>query len=153
MNSALFPSLKRHGSLAPSAEERLARRATAWLDISARSLPHEIEQRLGASREQALASARHARASRALASDPVALGWGSAAALGQRGGGTPWWARCASLAPAVLLAAGLIAIDRLHETHRVMAAAEIDTALLADDLPPSAYSDPGFAEFVRQSPP
>ena len=29
--------------------------------------------------------------------------------------------------------------------------AEIDTALLVDDLPPAAYSDPGFIQFLRQS--
>ena len=29
--------------------------------------------------------------------------------------------------------------------------AEIDTALLVDDLPPAAYSDPGFVQFLRQS--
>jgi hypothetical protein len=28
-------------------------------------------------------------------------------------------------------------------------AAEIDSALLADDLPPKAYSDAGFVEFLK----
>jgi hypothetical protein len=66
---------------------------------------------------------------------------------------TPWWARLASLLPAVALALGLIAIDRLNLTQRIEAAAEIDAALLADDLPPAAYVDPGFAEFLKQSRP
>ena len=30
--------------------------------------------------------------------------------------------------------------------------AEIDAALLADDLPPKAYSDAGFAEFLKTPP-
>jgi len=28
---------------------------------------------------------------------------------------------------------------------------EIDTALLTDDLPPSAYADPGFTQFIKSS--
>ena len=30
-------------------------------------------------------------------------------------------------------------------------AAEVDSALLADDLPPEAYSDPGFAEYLEKT--
>jgi hypothetical protein len=33
--------------------------------------------------------------------------------------------------------------------EQIAAAAEVDTALLSDNLPPSAFSDPGFAEFLR----
>jgi hypothetical protein len=33
-----------------------------------------------------------------------------------------------------------------------MAAAEIDAQLLSDTLPPAAYSDPGFAEFLKNNP-
>ena len=28
-------------------------------------------------------------------------------------------------------------------------AAEVDAALLTDDLPPAAYTDPGFAQFLK----
>jgi hypothetical protein len=59
----------------------------------------------------------------------------------------------ASFVPALALTLGLIAIDKLNLTQRIEAAAEIDAALLADDLPPSAYADPGFAEFLKQSRP
>jgi hypothetical protein len=34
-----------------------------------------------------------------------------------------------------------------------LAAADLDGSLLADTLPPAAYADPGFAEFVRSAPP
>jgi hypothetical protein len=40
-------------------------------------------------------------------------------------------------------------IQRLHNDSQISAAAEIDASLLADDLPPSAYSDPGFVEFLK----
>jgi hypothetical protein len=44
----------------------------------------------------------------------------------------------------------LIGIDELNLTQRIEAAAEVDAALLADDLPPTAYTDPAFAEFIKQ---
>jgi hypothetical protein len=57
------------------------------------------------------------------------------------------------LLPLVVLVAGLFAIDNRTTREQVVAAAEIDSQLLADQLPPAAYSDPGFAEFLRSSPP
>jgi len=49
----------------------------------------------------------------------------------------------------VALVGGLIAIQDWHGSNEISAAAEIDASLLADDLPPSAYSDPGFVEFLK----
>jgi hypothetical protein len=54
------------------------------------------------------------------------------------------------LLPALALTLGLIAIDQLNLTQRIEAAAEVDAALLADDLPPAAFVDPGFVEFLKQ---
>jgi hypothetical protein len=60
-----------------------------------------------------------------------------------------WWLRLASFAPLALLVVGLLFIQRSYVDQQVRAAAEIDAAILTDDLPPQAYSDPGFAEFLR----
>jgi Protein of unknown function (DUF3619) len=51
----------------------------------------------------------------------------------------------------LVLAAGLFMIQRWQETIQISAAAEVDAALLADDLPPTAYRDVGFAEFLKTS--
>jgi hypothetical protein len=48
-----------------------------------------------------------------------------------------------------VLTAGLVLIERLNNHEQIYAAAEIDAVLLADELPPSAYSDPGFGEFLK----
>ena len=53
----------------------------------------------------------------------------------------------------MLLLVGLIAIDQWMTREQVLTAAEIDAQLLSDDLPPAAYTDPGFAEYLRGSPP
>jgi len=37
----------------------------------------------------------------------------------------------------------------LQDEMRAKEIAEVDAELLIDDLPPQAYTDPGFAQFVR----
>ena len=73
---------------------------------------------------------------------------GGAAALAG-GPRSPWWLKLASFAPLVMLLAGLSLIEDLHDRNQITAAAEIDVALLADDLPPDAYRDAGFAEYLK----
>jgi hypothetical protein len=59
----------------------------------------------------------------------------------------------ALLLPLVVLLLGFAGVDYFAEREQVLAAAEIDAQLLADDLPPAAYADPGFVEFLRSPPP
>jgi hypothetical protein len=40
-------------------------------------------------------------------------------------------------------------IEHLQSNEQISVAAEVDSALLADDLPLNAYSDAGFAEFLK----
>jgi hypothetical protein len=51
--------------------------------------------------------------------------------------------------PLIVLVAGLVLIQQVHERAQISAAAEVDAQILSDDLPPAAYSDPGFAEFLK----
>ena len=103
-------------------------------------------------REQALGRARVAIRS-AGAPTVLATGGGTVALGGDSGrgdsDGTPWWLRLSSLLPLAVLLAGLLLIDRHYTQSQIEAAAEVDAALLADDLPPEAYRDPGFAEFLK----
>ncbi|MDH4391549.1 MAG: DUF3619 family protein [Aquabacterium sp.] len=125
-------------------EGQLALRLTAHLSRGAQALPHDISERLRFSRERALAS-RRAVAMPSTA--PVVLAFGRAATLG---GDTPsFWLRLVSALPLLVLAAGLVFIQHHHELQQIAVAVEIDSALLADDLPPAAYGDPGFSEFLR----
>ena len=63
------------------------------------------------------------------------------------GGG--WFTRIASVVPLVALAAGLVAISVMQDDNRASEVAEVDAALLTGDLPPAAYTDPGFAQFLK----
>lgn len=112
----------------------------------------DIDERLRFAREQALARARELR--RAVHA-PAAIVNGGAAALlpGSTGAGTPWWLRLSSLVPLAVLAGGLLLIDRHYEQAQIDAAVEVDAALLSDGLPPEAYRDPGFLEFLKTTRP
>jgi hypothetical protein len=130
-------------------EARLAARLAGGLAIRAQLVPHDVSERLRVAREQAVARARQVRSVAAAGGVVVAVSPGGAATLG---GFAPWWQRAASLVPLVVLVLGLMAIDHWAVREQVLAAAEIDAQLLSDNLPPDAYSDPGFAEFLRSDP-
>jgi hypothetical protein len=133
-------------------ETRLAARLASALAESAGALPHDLSERLRVAREGALARARSVRRRAAAgAGGHGVVGVSRGAAV--LGGQVPWWQRAASVLPLVLLICGLVMVDRFATQEQVHAAAEIDALLLADDLPPAAYSDPGFAEFLRSPPP
>lgn len=125
-------------------EGQYAQRLTAHLHSGAQALPHDITERLRFSRERALASRRAVIIE---ATAPVlASASGRAAALGSP---PSLWLRLVSALPLVVLVAGLVFIQHHHDLQQIEVAAEIDSALLADDLPPAAYGDPGFSEFLR----
>lgn len=145
---------------ADALEARFALRLTAQLEGSARQAPHDISERLRVARQQALAQARRPTAARspervaAPAVMPVSLGSSGAAALLQGGtaGGddTSLWSRLGWLLPALALLLGLIGIGQWHDMESIAAMAELDAELLGDDLPPAAYADAGFSEFLKR---
>ena len=134
-------------------ETRVGVRVAARLSEQAQRTPHDVSERLRFAREQALLKAQQARAASAAAATaaaPVAVTHGGAAAaiLGF-GGKSSWWVRLGSVVPLIVLVGGLMLIQQIHDRASISAAAELDAQLLSDDLPPAAYSDPGFAEFLR----
>lgn len=134
-------------------EARFAARLAGGLTACAADLPHDVGERLRFARDQALVRARQARQpvlAAAAAGQAVVVGSGGSASLG---GFVPWWQRAMSALPVMALLLGLVAIDQWTVREQVLTAAEIDRQLLSDQLPPAAYSDPGFAEFLRSAPP
>ncbi|MBV8502381.1 MAG: DUF3619 family protein [Paucibacter sp.] len=118
------------------------------LSEQSEELPHSVTERLRAAREQAM---DRARATRRQQTVPVAVEATGAVRSGRSLallGGPSRWFKLASVLPPLLLVAGLLLIQHSQWYEQVLAAAEIDTALLSDKLPPSAYSDPGFSEYL-----
>ena len=125
-------------------EARIAHRIAARLSERADSLDGDIAERLRFAREKALERALEART--ADSRSVLGIGTSGTALLG---GGSGWWLKLASVLPLVALAAGLLLIQHMHTEAQISVAAEIDAELLADDLPPAAYSDAGFVEFLK----
>ncbi len=133
-------------------QARFALRIASRLSEHSDVLDHDIAERLRVAREQAVARARQLRLAQTAtaASLQVAGRSGSSLALGKSPSG---WLRLASVLPLMMLVLGLLLIQHLHEQAEIRAAAEVDAALLADDLPPEAYGDPGFVAFLKQPEP
>ena len=131
-------------------EARLASRLAGSLTSVAQAVPHDISERLRVARAQAVRQAGLARESTLARAPAVGLSAAGSAVLVGFGA---WRQRFAVAMPLVLLIAGLAAIGHFTAREQVLAIAEIDAQLLSDSLPPSAYSDPGFVEFLRSQPP
>ena len=125
-------------------QARFALRVAAKLTERSGDLGPDLNERLRFAREKAIG---RARATRSAAATLVGVSHSGAAILGRAGSG--WWLKAASVLPMFALAAGLFLIQRSQDNMQISTAAEVDAALLADDLPPSAYSDVGFAEFLK----
>lgn len=147
-------STAQHSTVAEGLEARLGARLAATLNERSAALPHDISERLRAGREQALLRARHARVA------PRQQAAAASASVTPAGaillGGKPqnrFWLQLASWLPLAVLVAGLLLIQEWTDREQVLAAAEIDAVLLADDLPPAAWTDPGFREYLKAPPP
>ena len=133
-------------------EARFGSRLASSLNERAAAVPHDISERLRVGRDRAVTVARQTHSQLAPARRPALLGvTNQGAALLGRGQG--FWLRLASWMPLAVLVAGLVLIQQWNDREQVLAAAEIDAVLLADDLPPTAWSDPGFREYLKAPPP
>ncbi len=129
-----------------SAEARFASRVMARMSEGADSLAPEVLERLRFVRETALQRAHAMRAANAAVPSLATPNAGSLILGGWAGG---WGVKFASVLPLIVLIAGLLLIQELQTEAQISIAAEIDADLLADDLPPRAYSDAGFVEFLK----
>jgi len=126
-------------------------RIAARLAAGEKDLPHDISERLRVARQQAVAARRHEPV--LVQHRPIALEQAALAGAhgGSNGGEGGWWTRLGSVLPLVLLVGGLITISVLRTDQRAHELAEVDAQILVDDLPPAAYADPGFLQFLRSS--
>lgn len=134
-----------HLVLQDNFEDKFGSRIAARLSESTASLPNDISERLKAARMQALSM-------RKVVKLQVASGVsqnGGAAALHMGGDDRSLWNRIASLVPLFALIAGLLTIAVLQDQKRASEIAAVDVELLTDDLPPAAYTDPGFLHFLN----
>ena len=144
-SSFTFDSLGGPG--ADALQARFAYRVAASLTERSLEMGPDLGERLRFAREKALERAKAART--ADAAPVVGTTRSGAAILGRSG--SPWWVRVATVVPVFALIGGLVLIQKWQDNAQISVAAEVDAALLSDDLPPTAYSDAGFAEFLKSA--
>ena len=111
-------------------------------------LPYDVSERLRAARERAIAKRKVSVVTVQTAESVVQIGAVAAMAWG-KSEGLSFWSGLASVLPVVALVVGLMTIKTIQDDTRVSELAAVDMALLTDELPPQAYTDPGFAQFLK----
>lgn len=125
-------------------QDRQGLRLAAYLNLDQADFSHEISERLRAARHRAVAQRRAGAASIAV------LGAGGAASLAWQGDeAVSRWSRIGSVLPLIALVAGLLFINSFQNDNRARELAEVDVALLTDELPVAAFADPGFLQFLK----
>jgi hypothetical protein len=129
-------------------QDQFGLRIAAQLNSASLELPHDISERLRAARTRAVAARLKSQTRLQIS---TAVTHQNGAALLNFGGdeGLNIWSRLASLLPLIALVAGLAIIQNFMDDDRANELAEVDSALLIDDLPPAAYADPGFLQFLK----
>ena len=127
-------------------EARFGARIAARLEEGSRDLPHNITERLRAGRMRALSNRRATQ----IQLEPLLAGAQSAS--GSLGAQSPgFWTRASALLPLLALVLGLMAIGAMQDQERAHELAEVDAELLTADLPPTAYTDPGYLQYLKKS--
>jgi hypothetical protein len=134
---------------ADALQERFARRTVSYLASGTTDLPHDITERLRAARFQAVAARKVAKTQTA---SQISSQGNSAALTWNEDESAHKWSRIAAFVSLALLVVGLLFINTFQSDNRAQELADIDVALLTDALPPAAFSDPGFVQFLKVMP-
>ncbi len=132
-------------ALHEAAQTRFGYAVAARLSLGSEQLPAGTMAALDQARMRALARQQRRAGTR------VWLGGAATAVIaGGPGDRASWRARLAAALALPALWFGLYALQHYQQERFVHRIADIDTALLLDDLPPQAYTDPGFRHYLRQ---
>jgi hypothetical protein len=125
-----------------SLESSFARSITSYLNLANDDLSSEIKTRLEFSRKLAISQAKRTS---------VANINGGSSILSLMNNSGEFWPKIFGMASIIVLFAGLIVIDEVQSDNRAIELANIDQAILTDWLPPSAYLDQGFIQYLKTS--
>lgn len=122
------------------AEDRLGFALAARLNEAVEDVSPSVSERLRHAREQAIKQ-------QAIMAKVVSVQRNGTLTMSSTD--TTPWKKFAMYIPLLALAAGLIAIDAIQDEIRAKEIAEVDYQILTDELPPGAYTDPGFAHYLK----
>ncbi len=131
-------------------QDRYGLKLAARLSAGSQELPHDISERLRVARLQAVSHRKAVPVVRMRLASGVSISSGTATvSIGDEGWSA--WSRLASVLPLVTLVVGLVAINVIQNEDRANEVAEVDAALLTDDLPPAAYTDSAFIQYLKSA--
>ena len=134
----------KENQISQAAVDQFGLATAALLRQGTQSLPASIKDRLYSARQKALSVRKLEKIyiqKRALVG--ATGNWSS--------GTSSVWDALGWIAPMVVLIFGLIGIAQWQDDSRINDIAEVDAALLTDDVPPDAYADSGFMQFLKNS--
>ena len=125
--------------------DQFGQASAALLRQGAHTIPQNIKDRLYAARMKALSVKKP---------EKVRIQKQVLAGSGRNwtSGSSSAWDTLGWIAPLVVLVFGLIGIAQWQDDSRINDIAEVDAALLSDDVPPDAYADSGFMAFLKNGP-
>ena len=123
-------------------EQEFGKRVTRLLNAQSENLSSDIQSRLRDARATALSRAK---------AEPVFVAQLQTTHRGFRNSSwnKPIWSFTGWLVPVTVVVLGLIAITEWQEDLRINDIANVDIALLTDDVPPDAFVDNGFMAFLK----
>ena len=127
-------------------QDQLGRRFAQLLEKNS-ELPYEISERLRASRTRALSVRRVSQTQLQTAQEIQSRN--GVALLNFPTQFHSFLQTFGSVLPLLGLIVGLVFIHDFHNNQTALELAEVDSALLTDDLPPSAYTDASFLDYLK----
>jgi hypothetical protein len=123
-------------------EREFAKRVTRLLSAQSENLSSDVQERLRDARAAALSRAK---------AEPVFVAQLQTTHRSFRTSSwnKPIWSFTGWLVPVTVVVLGLIAITEWQEDLRINDIANVDIALLTDDVPPDAFVDNGFMAFLK----
>ena len=132
-------------------EYRIARQICSILDESADQIPASIGERLAAARRMALANKKAENAQSVPRLAPAGADQDTSFGLDGHTGRDLFapLRKLGLLWTMLALITGLLGIGYWQYEEHIADLADIDAAMLTDELPPEAYADHGFHAFLR----
>ncbi len=135
-------------------EDRFGWQVRQLLNKSTQDISPAAQSRLEKARQLAVSRKRQTSSQWAFNIVPrmAMAGMGGSSGIQNKSDPAAWLSNMIGVLPAIALALGIAIVADNQQTNRAMELAEIDSAVLADDLPLSAYLDQGFSMYVNHRP-
>lgn len=117
------------------------------LNESAENVPAPALERLASARKMALARKKQEVPATVLALKGVLAGNNGFSFQGP----VSWLGKLGVALPLLVLVLGMMGIYHYEQQQRINDLADIDAAVLVDELPPAAYVDTGFTAYVNKA--